>query len=401
MSSLACPAAPPGTAEERPTLAGFFRRFGPDYLERTRLSPEQARVLRHLIECRTAAMGGYVDTCDHCARSWDVFHSCRDRHCPTCQGAQQRKWIESRLERVLPTHHFHVVFTLPAQLRPIALANRRLVYDLLFASATDTLLELARTHWEAIPGITAVLHTWTRQMEFHPHLHCIVTGGGLALDGECWIACRPAFLFAVKALSALFRGKFLDRLVTAYQGGELQFTGTSAPFADADQFAALRRQLYDEPWVVYAKRPFGGPQQVVRYLGAYTHRVALSNSRLVSFDSTNVLFRTHGKRTCALHPDEFLRRFLLHVLPSGFRKIRHYGLLAPANVQTKLAVAANILDGARRARRHGASCEPPSVPMPTGLPTPDGICPACGVGRLRRHTIPAARGPPRSPGNGA
>jgi hypothetical protein len=399
MSSHACPAAPPGTAEERPTLADLFRRFGPDYLDRTLLSPEQARVLRHVIACRTAVMGGYVDTCDLCGRHWDNYYSCRDRHCPTCQGAQQAKWIESRLERVLPTHHFHVVFTVPAELRPLALANRRLVYDLLFASATDTLLELAKTHWTAIPGITAVLHTWTRQMEFHPHLHCIVTGGGLALDGDGWISCRPDFLFPVKVLSALFRGKFLDHLASSHQDGALRFVGTSAPLADPDQFAALRRRLYEEPWVVYAKRPFGGPQQVVRYLGRYTHRVALSNSRLVSVDPDAIVFRTHGKRTCSLAPDEFLRRFLLHVLPKGFRKIRHYGLLAPANVSTRLATAKDLLEGVRKTRRKTASHDPPPASLTPIRSSADRRCPACQIGLLSRRTLPPARAPPASPGS--
>jgi hypothetical protein len=389
---LDCPAAP-GRAEEqekgRTQVAEVFARFGSTYLRSHVLSPEQGRVVRHIIDCRTPAMGGHMDSCDHCGKSWHSYNSCRDRHCPVCQGAQQMRWIEQRLKRLVPTHHFHVVFTLPAELRPVALANRRLVYDILFGAAKETLLELTQTHWEALPGITAVLHTWTRQMMFHPHLHCIVTGGGLALDDdESWVSSRPRFLFPVKVLSALFRGKFLSRLVEAHEAGELRFVGTSAHLADPDQFAALRRCLYDACWVTYAKRPFGGPQQVIRYLGRYTHRIAISNARLVSINNDAIVFKTHGERTCCLRPDEFLRRFLLHVLPKGFRKIRHSGLFAASNVQTHLAVAKDLVQGMNRRDRRA------SPTLVTVRPPRPERCPVCGIGRLIRRRLPPARAPP-------
>ncbi|MBA2319684.1 MAG: IS91 family transposase [Deltaproteobacteria bacterium] len=377
-------------------MADIFRRFGPAYLRSHVMSPEQGQVLRHIISCRTPALGGRLSTCDHCKATFTRYYSCRDRHCPTCQGAQQLGWIERRLDRVLPTHHFHVVLTLPAELRPLALANRRVVYDLLFAAATDTLLELAATHWRALPGITAVLHTWTRQLELHPHLHCIVTGGGLGLDpDDGWIASDPDFLFHVAILSSLFRGKFMAGLVAAHAAGDLHFAGTSAHLAEAEHFTALRRLLYSTDWITYAKRPFGGPEQVVRYLGRYTHRVGTSSSRLVAIDDHAVTFRTHGHDTCTLELDEFIRRFLMHVLPKGFRKIRHYGLLAPSNVPTKLVTARQLLDGARRQR--GESAPLPLKPNFVPPDPSDRQCPKCQVGRLYRFEIPPARAPPVPP----
>ncbi len=395
MSADACPAAAPGTAEPRPEVAEIFRRFGPAYLRNHVLSPEQAQVLRHINDCRTPALGGEEKTCDHCGVSFTRWFSCRDRHCPTCQGVQQLTWIANRLKRVVPTHYFHVVFTLPAELRSLALANRKLAYDLLFSAATETLLELASTHWGALPGITAVLHTWTRQLEFHPHLHCIVTGGGLD-DDDGWASCERDFLFPVHVLSKLFRGKFLAGLLAAHAAGDLRFVGTSAHLAEPAHFAAMRRLLYDRDWVVYAKQPFGGPEQVIRYLGRYTHRVGISTSRLVAIAPDAITFRTHGHATCALPPAEFIRRFLLHVLPKGFRKIRHYGLLAPANVPTKLAKAIQVLDGARR-QRAAARQESPSEPTTIARCTPNRQCPTCQVGQLRVRLLPPARAPPVAP----
>lgn len=368
-------------------VAELFRRFGLAYLRTHVLSPDQARVLRHILDCRTPALGGHVDECAHCGEAWLSYNSCRDRHCPTCQGLQQRRWIERRLERLLPVHHFHVVFTLPEGLRPVALANRRLVYDLLFQAASETLLDLARSRWDALPGITAVLHTWTRQLAYHPHLHCIVTGGGLA-DDDGWVCSRPEFLFPVRVLGSLFRGKFLAGLVRAYKAGSLHFTGTSAHLADPAAFTALRRTLYGQRWVVYAKRPFGGPQQILRYLGLYTHRVGISSSRIRSISDQAIVFKTRGQKVCRLHPDEFLRRFLLHTLPKGFRKMRHFGLLAPSNVPTRLATAQAVL-GPTGPPQPRTPPEPPT----TGQPPRD-RCPVCQVGRLLRRRLPPARAPP-------
>jgi hypothetical protein len=295
---------------------------------------------------------------------------------------------------VLPTHDFHLVFPLPEPLRPLALANPKLVYDLLFAAATDTLQELAATHLDAQLGITAVLHTWTREMLLHPHLHCVVTGGGLSRDGTRWVACRDAFLFPVKVLGALFRGKFLDGLVRAHKAGELHFAGTSAHLADPVAFAMMRDTLYRTDWVVFAKRPFGGPRQVIAYLSRYTHRVAISDARVREVAEGRVVVSTRKGDTAWMRPDEFVRRFLLHVLPPEFRKIRHYGLLAPANVNTRLAVARRLLDDA--GRPHDTRPVPPGD-LPAEPIPPVRRCPACGSERLRRELLPPVRGPPVTP----
>jgi hypothetical protein len=396
--ATACPAVAPGTAEVRPEVAEIFRRHGPAYLRQHELSPQVAKVLRNIVRCRTAALGGHAAVCEQCGGQWLHYNSCFDRHCPTCQGPLAAVWTSARLERLVPTHHFHVVATCPAELRAVALANPRLVYDLLFAAVSETLLELAADRWEALPAITAVLHTWNRQMGYHPHVHCIVTGGGLSFDRERWVPCRPNFVFPVKVLSALIRGKFMDGFVRAYEAGRLRFAGTSAHLDDPDEFAALRRALYDANWVVYAKRPFGDAENVIRYLSRYTHRVAISSSRLVSVDDDGIVFRTKGDGTCRLHPDEFIRRFLLHVLPKGFRKIRHYGLSAPSNVRTRLPLAQRLAGALNRRRRR-------VLPPPTTPPTPPRSrpprvgdrCPACALGVLVRQPLPLARGPPVLP----
>jgi hypothetical protein len=376
----------------RPTVADIFRRHGPAYLRDHTLTPAQGKVLRAVIACRTPALGGHLYVCEDCGHAHAACNSCRDRHCPGCQAHEARRWLEGRLDRVLPTHYFHVVFTLPEPLRAVALANPKVVYDLLFAAATDTLQELAASRLDAQLGITAVLHTWTREMLFHPHLHCVVTGGGLARDGTRWVTCRDAFLFPVKVLGALFRGKFLDGLVRAQRAGHLRFAGTSANLADPVAFAKLRDALYRTDWVVYAKRPFGGPRQVIAYLSRYTHRVAISDARVREVTHDRVVLSTRNGRTAWMRPDEFVRRFLLHVLPPEFRKIRHYGLLAPANVNTRLVTARRLLDDAGH-RYDTRRFEPGEL---LGEPVrPPRRCPACGSERLRVEPVPpVARGPP-------
>ena len=355
------------------------------------LTPDQHEVLRAIARCRTAALGGHADVCDSCAHVAIAYNSCRNRHCPKCQSLTQARWVERRMERVLPTHSFHVVFTLPSELHGLVMANRVKLFDALFASATEALLELGRDpRWlGAEVGITSVLHTWTRDLRFHPHVHCIVTGGGLSLDGTRWVAARPDFLFPVRVLGQLLRGKFLARLERLRDRGQLAFCGPAAALADGVRFARLRDRLYRKRWVVYAKRPFGGPEQVFRYLGRYTHRVGLSNRRLVSADQRGVTFRTRGDATATLTPVEFLRRFLLHVLPKGFVKIRHHGLMAAGNVPTRLAAARRLLD---------PRPPPPSVEAP---PSPrdfrelllalTGIdlrrCPRCGSFAVNRRPL--------------
>lgn len=378
----------------RSPVAEIFRRHGPAFLRDRVLAPGQAKALRAAIACRTAALGGHLDVCEDCGTATPSYNSCRDRHCPNCQAHAAKRWVEARLERVLPTPYFHVVFTLPEPLRAVALANPKLVYDLLFSAAQETLQDMAKRRLGAQLGITAVLHTWTREMLLHPHLHCIVTGGGLSPDGTEWASCRQDYLFPVKAMNRLFRGKFMAGLVRAHKGEKLHFAGTSAGLADPVAFAKMRDRLYATDWVVFAKKPFGGPEQVIRYLSRYTHRVAISNSRIVSHTDERVVIKTRGDATCTLPPPEFIRRFLLHVLPNGFRKIRHYGLLAPANVNCRLAAARGILDLVDPCR--GMPAYEPEEPLgePIEATKPIPCCPACRSTKMRREKISR---PPRGP----
>jgi hypothetical protein len=346
-----CAAAPaPGTAgagRPRLTVGDIFRAHGEAYRKSHALNAPQRKAMHAIEACRTPVLGGRVEVCEECGEAQVVYHSCRNRHCPTCQSLRQARWIEGRMARVLPTGYFHVVFTVPDDLlNVIILRNRRLFFDLLFAAGSHTLLELGADprRLGAQLGITIVLHTWTRDLRFHAHLHCIVTGGGLHPDGDRWISARQGYLFPVKVLSKLFRGKLLASLDAAHRAGELSLTGAAEPLRDPRAFARLRDRLYKTDWVSYAKEPFAGPEQVFRYLGRYTHRVGLSNQRLVDFTEKGVLFRTRGDATVCLSPEEFIGRFLQHVLPPRFVKIRHYGLHAPANATTKLEVARWLLE---------------------------------------------------------
>jgi hypothetical protein len=327
-------------------VADIVRAHGPAFVRAHALSPQQKAVLRDIARCRTAALGGHKDVCADCGHVQSLsYNSCRNRHCPKCQALAQARWVEQRMTRMLPTHAFHVVFTLPRQLRRLALVNQELVFDLLFACAAASLLEFGRDpkRLGAELGVTTVLHTWTRELRFHPHVHCIVTGGGLSLDAQRWIAAPVHYLFPVRALGELFRGKLLDSLKRAHREGKLRFDGPAAPFADRERFRRLVDKLHQMRWVVYCKPPFGDQDQVFRYLGQYTHRVGLSNHRLVSLDERGVTFRTRGPATVTLSAEEFLRRFVLHVLPKGFVKIRHHGLFAAGNVHSKLASARQLL----------------------------------------------------------
>ena len=325
-------------------LADILRAHGQAYRARHPVSPEQAKVMTSLVQCRTAALGGHVDSCDGCGFVRISYNSCRDRHCPKCQASERAAWVDARLERLLPVEYFHVVFTLPEQLQPLVLKNRRVLYALLFEAASETLLKLAADpkHLGAQVGITAVLHTWGQNLLFHPHLHCVVTGGGLSPDGRRWVPTRAGYLLPVSVLSRLFRGKFLAKLKGLYQSGQLTLPGSVTHLAQPHAFQQLLDRLYRKKWVVYAKPPFGGAEQVYRYLGRYTHRVAISNSRLISMREGRVQFHykdyadDQKSKRMTLTAEEFLRRFLLHVLPKGFVRIRHYGLLASPNVKTKL-----------------------------------------------------------------
>lgn len=328
-------------------VADIFRRHGAGFraAQAGHLSLGQRKVMGAIEACRSAALGGHIEQCDDCGQVRIAYNSCRNRHCPKCQGLTRAQWLEDRRSELLPVQYFHVVFTVPASIADIALQNKTVVYAILFQAAAETVRTIAADpkHLGAEIGMVSVLHTWGQTLQHHPHIHAIVPGGGLSLDGQRWVACRPGFFLPVRVLSRLLRRSFLERLQAAFDAGLLGFFGAQAGLADP---AAFRRHLSRQRtlnWVVYAKQPFGGPEQVLEYLGRYTHRVAIANSRLVSLDQGQVSFRWrdyrhHNKlKPMTLSADEFIRRFLLHVLPDGFHRIRHYGFLANGHRAAKLA----------------------------------------------------------------
>jgi hypothetical protein len=368
----------------RPALevADIFRAHGPAWrrAQAGHLSLGQLKVMSAIEACRTAELGGHVERCEDCDHLQIAYNSCRNRHCPKCQGAAAQRWLEARQAELLPLAYYHVVFTLPAEIGDIAFQNKAAVYDILFKAASETLLTIAADpkHLGARIGLTAVLHTWGSALTHHPHLHCIVPGGGLSPDGQSWVSCRPRFFLPVRVLSRLFRRLFLDRLAAAHAERRLVFFGALAGLADRAAFAARLAPLRRAEWVVYAKRPFAGPEQVLAYLARYTHRVAISSSRLVSLDERGVTFRWKDYRQdgearqklMTLAPGEFIRRFLIHVLPSGFHRIRHYGLFANAARAANLAKARALLP------------PPPAAEAEPEAPAkPSTACPCCG-GRM-------------------
>ncbi len=363
----------------RPALevADIFRGHGPAWRQANagHVSLDQLKVMSAIESCRTAALGGHVARCEDCAYTTIAYNSCRNRHCPKCQGAAAKEWLAEREAELLPVPYYHVVFTLPAAIADIAYQNKAVIYDLLFKASAETLITIAADpkHLGARIGITSVLHTWGSALTHHPHVHMIVPGGGISLDGKRWVSCRPGFFLPVRVLSRLFRRLFLEKLIAAHQAGRLKFFGDHAALADAQAFAAYLAPLRKAEWVVYAKRPFGGPQAVLAYLSRYTHRVAISNSRLIAFDRNGVTFkwkdyRIEGRdryKLMTLATDEFIRRFLIHVLPHGFHRIRHYGLFASGTRADNIARARELLavhDGPGRARRL-----PPSNPSTLAL----------------------------------
>ena len=324
---------------DRPKLevADVFRRYGEAYRQQhgASLSVAQRRVMTAIEVCRTAALGGHLERCDQCGYERNAFNSCRDRHCPKCQCLARAQWIESRQSELLETQYFHVVFTVPEEIASIGYQNKEALYDILFQATAETLKTIAADpeHLGAEIGFFAVLHTWGQNLQFHPHLHCVVPGGGLSPDGQRWISCRPDFFLSVRVLSRLFRRLFLEKLQKAFDSGKLQFLNALEPLGKRHAFVQLLDRMKDCEWVVYAKRPFAGPQQVLDYVGRYTHRVAISNHRLRKIESDQVSFewkdyRNGGQvKTMTLSATEFIRRFLLHVLPDGFQRIRYYGFL--------------------------------------------------------------------------
>ena len=390
----------------RPPLevADIFHRHGAAWraAHAGRVSLGQLKTMSAIETCRTAALGGHVERCQDCGHSRIAYNSCRNRHCPKCQGAAAREWLAARKADLLPVGYFHVVFTLPAEIADIAWQNKAVLYDLLFRAASEAMLTIAADprHLGAKIGITAVLHTWGSAMTHHPHVHMIVPGGGISLDGERWVACRPGFLLPVRVLSRLFRRLFLARLAELHAAGRLQFFGDRVGLSGQRDFAAFLAPLRKKSWFVYAKPPFAGPEAVLAYLSRYTHRVAISNSRLISLDEAGVTFRCKDYRrdgrqrycTMTLDPGEFIRRFLLHVLPKGFHRIRHYGLLASATRKASIARARELLAAPQPEVEGSATGDTVATDLTDWRPP----CPCCG-GRMVIVETFERGGHPRAP----
>ena len=389
-------------------VADIFRQVGPSYREdhAASLSRGQRRVMSAIEQCRTAALGGHVEECDACGQQRMAYNSCRNRHCPKCQSLVRAQWLEERQTELLPVEYFHVVFTVPQEIAVIAYQNKAAVYDILFRATSETLRTIAGDpkHLGAEIGFIAILHTWGQNLLHHPHLHCVVPGGGLSADATRWVSCRPGFFLPVRVLSRLFRRLFVAELQLAFDHGDLRFFNSLEALQDRAAFAKYLAPAAHAEWVVYAKPPFSGPQQVLEYLGRYTHRVAISNNRLLEFSDGAVTFAwkdyRHESRNKAMRLDahEFIRRFLLHVLPSGFQRIRHYGLLANRYREVKLERCRQLLI-APALVVEGSDAEldyRDRYQRLTGVSLRD--CPHCGRGQMVRiesflpGTLP--RGPP-------
>ena len=386
----------------RPRLevADVFRRYGEDYRRRygSSMSAGQLRVMRAIEVCRTPALGGHVEQCGHCEHQVISYNSCRNRHCPKCQNLDKALWREERLAEVLPVPYYHAVFTFPHQLAPLALQNKKAVYGVLFRAASQTLLRIAADpkHLGAQLGFMAVLHTWGQTLTHHPHLHCVVPGGGLAPDGKRWIACKKKFFLPVRVLSRLFRRLFLEALQRAFDMGELEFHGDLEAYADAGEFEKLLRICRQIEWNVHVQPPFAGAGTVLDYLARYTHRIAISNHRLISMENGKVAFtykdyKTSANRIMTLDACEFIRRFLMHVLPGGFQRIRYYGFLANCHRAQKLDLCRRLLHAPEPAESiaHQGLDRVALIEILTGVnPT---LCPRCQQGRLiRREVLPVS-----------
>ncbi len=372
-------------------MADIVRRFGEDFSAHNRLTFSHLRVMRHIRECRTSALGGHMEKCDSCGHERPVYNSCRDRHCPKCQALTKEKWLKARKAELLPVEYFHSVFTLPHELNPLIIRNKRVLLKVLFQSVSETLLKFGRdkrSRLGGLVGFTLILHTWNQKLLNHFHLHCVIPAGALSFDENRWIKPRnPGFLFSVKALGLVFRSKYLEHLKQAYEDDKLKFSGVVEPLKDPVCFGELIKSLRSKQWVVYSKAPFGGPEKVLDYLGRYTHRVAISNNRILDVDGERVTFsyrdRSDGnkKKACTTTGLEFMRRFLLHILPRGFSRIRHYGFLANRKKKEHLGRCRELL---------GAE-----IPSPTTKQTPEQLllqvtgidilkCPCCGNGRMNK-----------------
>jgi hypothetical protein len=393
----------------RPALevADIFRAHGAAWRKANagHVSLGQLKVMSAIESCRTAALGGHVARCEKCAHTIIAYNSCRNRHCPKCQGAAAREWLAEREAELLPAPYYHVVFTLPAAIADIAYQNKAVIYDLLFKASSETMLTIAADpkRLGARIGFLSVLHTWGSALTHHPHVHMIVPGGGISLDGNKWVSCRPRYLLPVPVLSQLFRRLFLDKLIAAHRAGELQFFGNHTSLTQHKAFSAFLAPLRNSKWVVYCKRPFGGPKQVLRYLARYTHRVAISNRRLIAADETGVTFKYKDYRiegpprykTMTLPAHEFIRRFLIHVLPGGFHRIRHYGLFANGSRADNIARARELLS-VRTSQTQSTDANAANADEPLALAQP---CPCCGgrmiiIERFERGSTPHYRPTP-------
>lgn len=376
-------------------MADIFRQHGPAYREAHRLGRNDWRAMHAIETCRTAALGGHKDQCDRCGHLEISYNSCRNRHCPKCQTLRKERWIEARGEDLLPIQYFHVVFTLPAELNRLVSMNRKVMYDLLFQAVSGTLMELANDpkHLGARIGAIGILHTWGQNLMAHPHLHCIVTGGGLSADGGRWVSCRKGFFIPVRVMSALFRGKFLGLLKKCFLPDVLAFPGSIRHLKQPGDFETFRRQLYQKRWVVYCKPPFDGPKGVLQYLGRYTHRIAISNNRALDNRDGNVsfLWRDYAdgnrKKTMTLQADEFIRRFLLHILPERFVRIRHFGLLANRRRKDNIARCSEYLGTGKTVTKSKIKPEtwPEQLLRLCGIDVT--TCPVCQKGRMFRVAL--------------
>jgi len=382
-------------------VADIFREHGAAWRRANagHVSLGQLKVMSAIESCRTASLGGHVARCQKCAHTLIAYNSCRNRHCPKCQGTAAKEWLAMRQAELLPVPYYHVVFTLPAQIADIAYQNKAAIYAILFKAAAETLITIAADprHLGAKIALTAVLHTWGSALTHHPHVHIVVPGGGISLDGQRWISCRPGFFLPVRVLSRLFRRLFLEKLVAAHEAGRLRFFGDRAPLAEPNVFAAYLAPSRKAEWVVYAKRPFGGPEAVLAYLSRYTHRVAIANSRLIAFDEQGVTlkwkdYRIGGRdryKRMTLATDEFIRRFLIHVLPKGLHRIRHYGLFAKSSCADNIARARELL------AISNSQDEPTVAAVDHSEPT----CPCCG-GRMIIIEVFERGATPRHPPTG-
>jgi hypothetical protein len=376
-------------------VADIFRQHGPAYREAHRLGRNDWRVMHAIEACRTSVLGGHKDKCDNCGHLEISYNSCRNRHCPKCQTLRKERWIEARGKDLLPIQYFHVVFTIPSELNRLVSMNRKVMYDLLFQSVSETLMALANDpkHLGARIGAIGILHTWGQNLMDHPHIHCIVTGGGLSADGGRWVPCRKGFFIPVRVMSALFRGKFLGLLKKYFLSDDLAFPGSICHLKQPGDFEIFRKQLYQKRWVVYCKPPFNGPKGVLQYLGRYTHRIAISNNRVLNNRDGNVsfLWRDYAddnrKKTMTLKADEFIRRFLLHILPERFVRIRHFGLLANRNRKDAIAACREFLGTGQTMVKESAGQENWQEQLLRICGIDVTACPVCQKGRLFRVAL--------------